>query len=297
MLALPRVAEGGRVIGVEPNTMVGGLLVDVLGPALADRPPMPSLDLRPLDLDGGVGLQNRAVVGMRERPGRAPLLKTKPAQSPSVSRPSRNLPLPLLGLPFSLPPLGGISPGRKSLGSLVSVPLEPAGKKRRVGLSNSSHGCLLRFIWLPRSRPRSWLCLRHIGRRFEGSFPPPKLTATMWSIVSATLVQPGRRRWAWPPGSSGGTPCSSCSRTARGARCPRTSGLALAPTAARRPRRKQGLGGIGESLHHSSLPQNSRVEQPQATPLRAGSPHRSRPLGAMKIGPVTGPSLCGNPRM
>jgi hypothetical protein len=50
---LARVAEGGRVIGVEPNTTVGGLLVDVLGPALADRPPMPSLDLRPLDLDGG----------------------------------------------------------------------------------------------------------------------------------------------------------------------------------------------------------------------------------------------------
>ena len=35
-----RVAEGGRVIGVEPNTTLG-LLVDVLGPALADRPPMP----------------------------------------------------------------------------------------------------------------------------------------------------------------------------------------------------------------------------------------------------------------
>jgi hypothetical protein len=33
VLALARVAEGGRVIGVEPNTTVGGLLVDVLGPA------------------------------------------------------------------------------------------------------------------------------------------------------------------------------------------------------------------------------------------------------------------------
>ena len=37
MLALARVAEGGRVVGVEPSTTVG-LLVDVLGPALADRP-------------------------------------------------------------------------------------------------------------------------------------------------------------------------------------------------------------------------------------------------------------------
>jgi len=54
---LARVAEGGRVIGVEPNTTVG-LLVDVLGPALADRPPMPGLDLRPLDLDAGIGLQD-----------------------------------------------------------------------------------------------------------------------------------------------------------------------------------------------------------------------------------------------
>jgi hypothetical protein len=50
VLALARVAEGGRVVGVEPNTTVG-LLVDVLGPALADRPPMPSLDLRPRDLE------------------------------------------------------------------------------------------------------------------------------------------------------------------------------------------------------------------------------------------------------
>ena len=30
---LARVTEGGRVIGVEPSTTVGGLLVDVLGPA------------------------------------------------------------------------------------------------------------------------------------------------------------------------------------------------------------------------------------------------------------------------
>ena len=28
VLALPRVAEGGRVLGVEPNTTVGGLLID-----------------------------------------------------------------------------------------------------------------------------------------------------------------------------------------------------------------------------------------------------------------------------
>jgi hypothetical protein len=69
VLALARVAEGGRVIGVEPNTTVGGLLVEVLGPALADSPPMPSLDFRPLDLDAGVGLQDLAVVGMCERPG------------------------------------------------------------------------------------------------------------------------------------------------------------------------------------------------------------------------------------
>ena len=58
VLALARVAEGRRVIGVEPSTAVSGLLVDVLGPALADRPPMPSLDLRPLDLDGGIGMRS-----------------------------------------------------------------------------------------------------------------------------------------------------------------------------------------------------------------------------------------------
>jgi hypothetical protein len=42
VLALARVAEGGWAIGVEPNATVG-LLEDVLGPALTDRPPMPSL--------------------------------------------------------------------------------------------------------------------------------------------------------------------------------------------------------------------------------------------------------------
>jgi hypothetical protein len=52
-LALRQVAAGLRIERVEPNTTVGAVLVDVLGPALADRPPMPSLDLRPLDLDGG----------------------------------------------------------------------------------------------------------------------------------------------------------------------------------------------------------------------------------------------------
>jgi hypothetical protein len=41
--ALAGVAEGGQVIRVEPNTTVGGLLVDVFGFALADRPPMPTL--------------------------------------------------------------------------------------------------------------------------------------------------------------------------------------------------------------------------------------------------------------
>jgi hypothetical protein len=64
VLALARVAEGGRVVGVEPNTILGGVLADVLGPPLADRPPMTSLDLRPLDLDVGVGLQDLAVIGM-----------------------------------------------------------------------------------------------------------------------------------------------------------------------------------------------------------------------------------------
>ena len=55
-LALVRVAAGLWIEGIEPNTPVG-LLVDVLGPALADHPPMPSLYLRPIDLRGGIGLQ------------------------------------------------------------------------------------------------------------------------------------------------------------------------------------------------------------------------------------------------
>jgi hypothetical protein len=71
-LALPRVAAGLRIKWVAPNTTIG-LLVDVLGPALADRPPMPSFDLRPLDLDARVGLQDLAVLGMCERPGWGPL--------------------------------------------------------------------------------------------------------------------------------------------------------------------------------------------------------------------------------
>ena len=66
VLALARVAEGGRVIGVEPNTTVGKLLVDVLGPALADRPPMPSLYLRPIDLRGGIGLPRISRLGARQ---------------------------------------------------------------------------------------------------------------------------------------------------------------------------------------------------------------------------------------
>ena len=49
VLALPRVAEGGRVKRVEPSTTVGGLLVAVLGPALADCLPMPTFDL---EVDG-----------------------------------------------------------------------------------------------------------------------------------------------------------------------------------------------------------------------------------------------------
>jgi hypothetical protein len=47
VLALSRVAEGGRVKPVEPSTTVVGILEDVLGPAPADCPPMPALDLRP----------------------------------------------------------------------------------------------------------------------------------------------------------------------------------------------------------------------------------------------------------
>ena len=70
VLALARVAEGGRVIRVEPNTIVGEGLMEVLGPAHADRLPVPRLDLRPLDLDGGVSLHDLAVVGMCERLGR-----------------------------------------------------------------------------------------------------------------------------------------------------------------------------------------------------------------------------------
>ena len=49
VLALPRVAKGGRVKGVEPSTTIGGLLVVVLGSASADCPPMTTLDLRPPD--------------------------------------------------------------------------------------------------------------------------------------------------------------------------------------------------------------------------------------------------------
>jgi hypothetical protein len=45
MLALRRVPGGRRVERVEPNTTVGWLLVVVLGPALADRHPVPTFDL------------------------------------------------------------------------------------------------------------------------------------------------------------------------------------------------------------------------------------------------------------
>jgi hypothetical protein len=82
----PAWRPGLHIERVEPNTTVGRLLVGVLGPALADRPPMPSLDLRPLDLDTGIGLQDLAVVGVSEGPARTLLLETKHALSPSVSR-------------------------------------------------------------------------------------------------------------------------------------------------------------------------------------------------------------------
>jgi hypothetical protein len=55
VLALARVAEGGRVVGVEPNTIVGEGRIEILGPAHAASLPVPRLDLRPLDLDGGIG--------------------------------------------------------------------------------------------------------------------------------------------------------------------------------------------------------------------------------------------------
>jgi hypothetical protein len=49
----------------------------------------------------------------------------------------------------------------------------------------------LRFIWLPRSRPRASLCLRHIGLTFSLALEPSRDIGMMWSSVSATFVQPG----------------------------------------------------------------------------------------------------------
>jgi hypothetical protein len=59
MLAPSRVAEGGRVEGVEPDTTVRGRLVEVLFPALTDRLPMSVLDLLPPNLGGGISLNDR----------------------------------------------------------------------------------------------------------------------------------------------------------------------------------------------------------------------------------------------
>jgi hypothetical protein len=55
VLALTRVAEGGRGHRVEPNTTVGDMLVVILGPTYADRPPMSVLELTPFDRNGGIG--------------------------------------------------------------------------------------------------------------------------------------------------------------------------------------------------------------------------------------------------
>jgi hypothetical protein len=71
VLALPRVAEGGRVRRVEPSTTVGGLLVAMLGTAHAVCLPMSSIDVRPLDLDQGSAfkiLQSLACVNGRVGP-------------------------------------------------------------------------------------------------------------------------------------------------------------------------------------------------------------------------------------
>jgi integrase len=64
VLALARVAEGGRVIGVEPSTTVGELLVDVLGldggQTRTERPELHSPDaakvIRVLDAARGTRL-------------------------------------------------------------------------------------------------------------------------------------------------------------------------------------------------------------------------------------------------
>jgi hypothetical protein len=64
VLALARVAEGGRVVGVEPIALVGEGLMEELVPARADRFPMPRRNLHPLDLDAGIGLHDLAGVAV-----------------------------------------------------------------------------------------------------------------------------------------------------------------------------------------------------------------------------------------
>jgi len=75
-LALRRVAEGGWVIGVAPNTTVRGRLVMVLFPALTLRNPMAGFQFLPFDLGGAVGLRDLAVGGVHKRPARALLPET-----------------------------------------------------------------------------------------------------------------------------------------------------------------------------------------------------------------------------
>jgi hypothetical protein len=50
--------ECGRITRVEPNTTVGWLLVDILGPALADCLPMPFSDCPPDPPSGSVQPSN-----------------------------------------------------------------------------------------------------------------------------------------------------------------------------------------------------------------------------------------------
>jgi hypothetical protein len=77
VLALARVAEGGRVIGVEPNT-VGDRLVEILAPTHADRPPVSALKLAPFDRNGGIGGLDLAAVAVAEGLV-GPLLPARPS--------------------------------------------------------------------------------------------------------------------------------------------------------------------------------------------------------------------------
>jgi hypothetical protein len=68
VLAPARVAEGGRVKGIEPSAAIGvGRFVNVFLPTLTLCHPMPTFDLRPLDLDARVDPHQLAVGGMCER--------------------------------------------------------------------------------------------------------------------------------------------------------------------------------------------------------------------------------------